>query len=75
MCIRDSGDPLSHVVDEVSRYTPVTIDIADSTLRDLRIGGRFKVGELDAMLDALKTFGIQVSYLDDQYIQLLPAQQ
>lgn len=69
-----AGDPLSHVVDEVSRYTPVTIDIADSKLRDLRIGGRFKAGELDAMLDALKTFGIQVSYLDDQYIQLLPAQ-
>lgn len=69
-----AGDPLSHVVDEVSRYTPVTIDIADSKLRDLRIGGRFKVGELDAMLDALKTFGIQVSYLDEQYIQLLPAQ-
>ena len=43
------------MVDEVNRYTPVTIDIADSELRDLRIGGRFKVGELDAMLDALKT--------------------
>ncbi len=69
-----AGDPLSHVVDEVNRYTPVTIDIADSELRDLRIGGRFKVGELDAMLDALKTFGIQVSRLDDQHIQLLPAQ-
>ena len=70
-----AGDPLSLVVDEVSRYTPITIDIADSKLRDLRIGGRFKVGELDAMLDALKTFGIQVSYLDDQHIQLLSAQQ
>ena len=69
-----AGDPLSHVIDEVNRYTPVTIDIADSKLRELRIGGRFKVGELDAMLDVLKTFGIQVSRLDDQHIQLLPAQ-
>ena len=70
-----AGDPLSHVVDEVSRYTPVTIDIIDPALRQIRIGGRFKVGELSAMLDVLEaSFGIQISRLSDQHIQLLPAQ-
>lgn len=71
-----AGDPLSYVVDEVNRYTSITIEIADPTLNQLRIGGRFKVGELEAMLDVLETsFGIQVSRLDDRHIQLLPAQQ
>lgn len=69
-----AGEPLSYVVDEVNRYTPVTIDIADPALSQLRIGGRFKVGELDAMFDVLQSsFGIQVDRLDDQHIQLLPA--
>lgn len=69
-----AGEPLSHVVDEVNRYTPMTIDIADPALSQLRIGGRFKVGELDAMFDVLQSsFGIQVDRLDDQHIQLLPA--
>lgn len=70
-----AGEPLSYVIDEVNRYTPMTIDIADPALSQLRIGGRFKVGELDAMFDVLQSsFGIQVSRLDDQHIQLLPAQ-
>ena len=71
-----AGDPLSYVVDEVNRYMPITIEIADPTLNQLRIGGRFKVGELEAMFDVLESsFGIQVSRLDDRHIQLLPAQQ
>lgn len=71
-----AGDPLSYVVDEVNRYMPVTIEIADPTLSQLRIGGRFKVGELDAMFEVLETsFGVQVSRVDDQHFQLLPAPQ
>ena len=71
-----AGDPLSYVVEEVNRYMPISIEIADPTLNQLRIGGRFKVGELEAMFDVLETsFGIQVSRLDDRHVQLLPAQQ
>lgn len=69
-----AGEPLSYVVGEVNRYTPMTIDIADPALSQLRIGGRFKVGELEPMFDVLQSsFDIQVSRLDDQHIRLLPA--
>jgi transmembrane sensor len=66
-----SGDPLGDVIDQVNRYMPTTIEIVDPGLSEIRIGGRFKVGELEAMLEVLESsFDIQVSRLSDQYIQL-----
>lgn len=64
-------DPLVDVISEVGRYTNVKIEIVDPALRDLVMGGRFRVGELDALLDVLDIgFGVQVSYLSEQHIQL-----
>jgi transmembrane sensor len=69
-----TDEPLSQVIDEVSRYTSVRIEIADARLRALPVGGRFKLGDVDAMLDALESsFGIRVLRLDDEHIQLLAA--
>jgi transmembrane sensor len=66
-----AGDTLAHVVAEVNRYQPTQVKIVDPALRELRIGGRFKVGELEAMLDVLESgFDLQVTRLDDQSIQL-----
>ena len=66
-----AGDPLSSVIDEISRYTPISIQLANPEMADIRVGGRFKVGELNAMLEVLESsFGLQVSYLDDHRIQL-----
>ncbi|MBT5922953.1 MAG: DUF4880 domain-containing protein [Cellvibrionales bacterium] len=68
-----TGEPLSLVVEELNRYQVISIEIADATLSEMPIGGRFKVGELEALLDALASnFGIQVSRIDEQHIQLLP---
>ena len=65
------GDPLSQVVEEINRYLPTTIEIADPAISQLRIGGRFKVGQLEDVFDVLESsFGIQVSHIDDQHIQL-----
>ena len=65
------GDPLSYVVEEINRYLPTTIEIADPAISQRRIGGRFKVGQLEALFDVLESsFGIQVSRIDDQHIQL-----
>ena len=67
-----SGDPLVQVVEEINRYTTMNVEISDPVLRDIKIGGRFKVGELDAMLSVFESsFAIRVSRLDDQHIQLL----
>lgn len=69
-----TGEPLSEVIDEVSRYTPVRIEIADARLRTLPVGGRFKLGDLDAMLDVLESsFGIRVRWLDEGNVQLVVA--
>jgi transmembrane sensor len=69
-----TGNPLSEVIAEINRYTPLQIEIGDPALANLSVGGRFKVGELDAMFDVLETgFGIQVSRLDDHRVQLTRA--
>jgi len=65
------GDSLSSVVAEINRYTTMHIEIADPALADIRVGGRFKVGELDAIFDVLATsFGIQASYHSNHKIHL-----
>ena len=69
--IRFSGDPLQDVVAEISRYTDLSIVILDPEIRDLRIGGFFKVGETDKMLQALETsFGVSVTRLDNNIVHL-----
>jgi transmembrane sensor len=55
------GQTLSQAVEEFGRYTALRFDIADQELADLRVGGRFRVGEVEQFLDALEsTFGLQV---------------
>lgn len=69
-----SGEPLKEVVREISRYTPITIEIADPALETLQVGGRFRVDDLEAILEILETsFGIQISRIGDQRILLRAA--
>jgi transmembrane sensor len=69
-----SGEPLSAMVEEVNRYSPVTLRIADPKLASLAVGGRFRIGDLDAELDVLReNFGIQSVRDDDRNIRLEPA--
>ena len=64
-------DPLSDVVYEVSRYTDITIEITDPDLKNLVMGGRFKAGDLDALLEVLEIgFGVKVIYLNERHVQL-----
>ena len=56
-----AGQPLSEVIEEVNRYTKLDIQIIDTEIASISIGGQFKVGETEAMLKVLKTsFGIDV---------------
>jgi len=50
-----SGDSLESVVEEVSRYTTMTIEITDPEIKAIKIGGRFPIGRTEEMLDALET--------------------
>ncbi len=68
-----TGDPLERVIDKVSRYTPVEIVIADPSLRDLKIGGFFRTGETDVLLDTLESnFGVEVNTIRPGLIYLRP---
>lgn len=67
-----NGESLQYVVNEINRYMPATIEIADPALSAMPVGGRFKVGELEALFDVLENnFGIYVSRVDDQHIRLI----
>jgi transmembrane sensor len=69
-----SGDTLEDVVKEVSRYTTVTIEIPDAAVREMRIGGRLRVGETGSMLAALETnFDLRVVNESRDRVLLVPA--
>ena len=56
---------------EVSRYTPLSIVITDSELREEPIGGFFEVGETEKMFEALETsFGVRVDRINDNLVHL-----
>jgi transmembrane sensor len=66
-----SGEPLSQVIEQVNRYSPMVLELGDPKLASVAIGGRFRIGDLDAVLDALETnFGIQVHRVDEHSIRL-----
>lgn len=70
-----SGEPLEQVIREISRYTTISIEIADPDLRQIQIGGRFRVGDIDNMFSALETnFGLRVEQFDHDRVQLKAAE-
>ncbi len=71
-----AGDPLEVVVDEISRYTTISIEITDPVVRAMRIGGRFPIGETDAMFDALEAnFGLRVTRLSHDRVLVSVAEE
>lgn len=68
-----NADPLSYVVEEVSRYTDTQIVISDPRILSIPIGGNFKLGETQALLDALeKGFGVKVERIGGNLVYLSP---
>nr|WP_298728080.1 FecR domain-containing protein [uncultured Steroidobacter sp.] len=64
-----SGEPLDAVVREVRRYTTRTIEFADPAVRELRVGGQFRVDDIDALFDALElSFGVEVTRDGDRIV-------
>lgn len=66
-----SGEPLSEVVEQVNRYSTVQLEVEDPKLASIPIGGRFRIGDLDGVLDVLHTnFGIQAHQVNSHNIRL-----
>lgn len=66
-----AGEGLAEVLADVSRYTPVYIEVMDPALDALRIGGQFKVGETEALFRVLEVgFGLKVTYVSEHHVQI-----
>lgn len=64
------NEPLSAVLEEVARYTTTTIE-ADVAVRDIKVDGYFRVGDIDGLLHAMQSnFRIDVQRLDRDTIYL-----
>ena len=48
-----SGEPLSYVIADISRYNDIQISITPE-IRDLEIGGRFDINDVERILQALQ---------------------
>jgi transmembrane sensor len=49
------GEPLSAAIAEIERYTDARIVISDPQIAELRVGGRFRTGDMQEFFDALQT--------------------
>ena len=69
-----SGQPLGDVLDDISRYSDIEIELADPALRDLPVGGAFSVNQTDAIFAALETnFGVHAEWIDARHVRLTSA--
>ncbi len=67
-----SGDALSSVVADISRYADIRFEFDTQDLADMRVGGVFGLGEVDDMLEALETnFGVRVERIDDRLVRIV----
>lgn len=65
------GLPLNQVVDEVGRYSQMSIELTDPAMASIKIGGQFRVGEVDAILESLEiNFGLAVKRVSYNHVQL-----
>jgi transmembrane sensor len=65
------GETLEQALTEVSRYTDIEFEIADSDIRNKQIAGLFKIGDIQGLLSTLdKNFQISSEQVDDKKIVL-----
>jgi transmembrane sensor len=68
------GEPLESALTEISRYVAVHFNYDDEKLKEQRVAGYFKAGDLDGLLAALNNnFNIQYRKVDDNTILLFSA--
>lgn len=61
-----NGESLEEVVTELHRYTDIKIVLADNDIKHLKVGGRFRLGDVDAILDLIAAgFDLEVESKGD----------
>lgn len=65
-----TGQPLSEVLADVSRYSNIKIELADSALADLPVGGAFRTDQIEAIFAALENnFGVRAEWIDPEHVR------
>lgn len=65
------GEPLEYVVQQLGRYTDAQIVIMDDDIKDVRLGGYFKIGDIDGLASTLALgFNIQVDVVSNSLIHI-----
>jgi len=66
-----SGQPLTEVLADISRYSDIQIELADPALGNLPVGGAFSVNQTDAIFAALENnFGVHAEWKDARHVRL-----
>ena len=66
------NEPLASVIAEVNRYTDIEILIPDLSLRQIKVGGFFKVSDIDSVFDALEQgFDIRAKVVSKDVVYLV----
>ncbi|MEP4891942.1 MAG: FecR domain-containing protein [Aliiglaciecola sp.] len=62
------NEPLSAVVEEVSRYTSKKIIILDDDIQQLKVGGYYPISNLESVFSSLElNLGLVIKRVDDEY--------
>ena len=66
-----NGETLAEAMEEVSRYTSITFEIADEDLKKIRIAGRFKTGDVKGLIAVLNhNFNIKTDRINKGLVVL-----
>lgn len=65
------GEPLSQAVAELNRYTDTRLVITDREVDAMRIGGRFKTGDVEGFLQAMtKALPVRIRRVSDRLVYI-----
>ena len=65
------GESLREATEEIGRYTHIEFAFTDEDLKEIRIAGRFKAGDVEGFLSSLKaSFGIEYVRKNERTILL-----
>ena len=69
-----TGQPLTEVLADISRYSDIKIELADPALQNLPVGGAFRTDQIEAIFTALENnFGIHAEWTDSQHVRFTSA--
>lgn len=65
------GESLEKAIEEIGRYTPVEFEITDDRIKEIRVAGLFRAGDVNGLLRTLrKNFNVSSEFIGQEKVQL-----